>query len=587
MNINDYYTREIQSLRTVGKEFSKRNPRLASFLSEEGQDPDVERLLEGVAFLTGRLRQSMDKEFPEFTHGLTQLLWSNYLKPIPSYSIIEFTPEITMEKKSLIRKGTKLFGYSDEYETDCPFTTNYEVTLLPLRVDRVEYFSNGFHSTIELDIEITTHHSLIDLEMDRLRFYLGGDSRNSEELYLYLNRYVEKIELLIYGEDDSITKLILDENVISPVGFKENENMLPKEKAVFQGYTLLQEFFCYREKFNFIDISGLDKLKVVSEKILENSHKFGLKIELKREFELSKKLDIENFRLFCTPAINIFKTDAIPFSKTHKEEEYEVIVSQNRTQSEIYSILKVSGWQTNHNRQQEFLPFGLFEHTEKNQEYYTTRIKLSDDNKRIKTFLRFKPSIEQLNYLNQKMTISVETLATNKDIPTTLRLGDIKRLDASSTLSHLSFKNITTPSKSFLPPIQGDFLWRIISNMSLNYLSLNSINTFRVLLESYDFIGFTDSLRQKHTKSMLLGLTNISFKPSEMLYKGLPIRGIEVTIEMNPDRYASLGEAYIFSSLINEFLALYNNINTFHHFKVKIDKKGIFVWRSKLGQQSI
>ncbi|SFV51328.1 Protein ImpG/VasA [hydrothermal vent metagenome] len=579
MNINDYYTKELEALRTLGEEFSQRNPGLASFLSEKGQDPDVERLLEGFAFLIGRLRQSMDKEFPEFTHALTGLLWSNYLQPIPSYTIIEFTPEINMMQRELIKKDTKLFGYSDEHRVDCSFKTSYDVELLPLKVEKVEYFSSGFSSTIEIDIAMTSQGSLLDLDMDKLRFYLGGSNHISEELYLYLNRFIENITLIV-GEADERVECTLGNDTISAVGFGKNENILPKKETIFQGYMLIQEFFCYRDKFSFIDISGFDKLKRVSK---ENSNSFRIKIELKRELELSKKLNTNNFRLFCTPAINIFKTDAIPFNKSNQEEEYQLILSQDG-QSEIYSILKVEGWAMKQNKYQEFLPFGLFKHTEQKERYYSERIKLSEDNKRINTFIRFSPELDQKSYLNRNMTISTEVLATNKNVPSKLNLGSINRFDSSSTISNVSVKNITTPSKSFLPPIQGDFLWRIISNMSLNYLSLNNIKTFRTLLESYDFIGFSDSLQQKHTNSMLLGLSNISFRPSEMLHQGFPLRGIEVTLEMNPDRYASFGEAYLFASMINEFLILYDSINSFHRFKVKIDRKGIFIWKPKIGQ---
>ncbi len=582
MNINDYYIKELEALRTLGKEFSQRNPGLASFLLEEGQDPDVERLLEGFAFLTGRLRQSMDREFPEFTHALVGLLWSNYLKPIPSYTIIEFTPEINMEENKLIEKNTKLFGYSNEHRVDCSFQTSYDVELLPLRIDKVEYFSNGFSSTIEIDIAMTSQGSLLDLDISKLRFYLGGSNRISEELYLYLNRFIESIKILV-GQDDDRVELKLKNDTLLAVGFGEDENILPKQETLFQGYMLIQEFFCYKDKFKFIDILGFDKLKEVSPNILETNKSFRIKIELKRELELSNKLNQNNFRLFCTPAINIFKTDAVSFSKSNQEEEYQVALSQD-SQSEIYSILKVKGWATNQNRYQEFLPFELFEHTEQKQSYYSKRVKLSDDNKRVKSFIRFAPEIDQQSYLNKKMTISIEVLATDKNIPSTLGLGAINRFDSSSTVSNVSIKNITTPSKSFLPPIQGDFLWRIISNMSLNYLSLENIKTFRTLLESYDFIGFSDSLQRKHTQSMLLGLTDISFRPMEILHQGFPIRGIEVTLEMNPDRYASFGEAYLFASIINEFLILYNSINSFHRFKVKIDRKDIFVWRPKLGQ---
>lgn len=62
-------------------------------------DPDIERLLEGVAFLTGNLRQKIEDEFPELTHGLIKMLWPNYLRPVPAMTLIEYTPD--MDKSSV------------------------------------------------------------------------------------------------------------------------------------------------------------------------------------------------------------------------------------------------------------------------------------------------------------------------------------------------------------------------------------------------------------------------------------------------------------------------------------------------------
>jgi type VI secretion system protein ImpG len=87
---NKYYQDELTFLREMGKEFSQAWPDLAYMLAERGSDPDVERLLEGFAFLAGRIRQKLDDEFPEITHSLWQLLWPHYLRPIPSMSVLEF-----------------------------------------------------------------------------------------------------------------------------------------------------------------------------------------------------------------------------------------------------------------------------------------------------------------------------------------------------------------------------------------------------------------------------------------------------------------------------------------------------------------
>ena len=92
MALDRYFQSELSALRQLGRRFSERNPALAPFLGEAGQDPDVERLLEGFAFLTGRLRQKLDDELPELTHSLMHLLWPHYMRPIPAFSILQFDP---------------------------------------------------------------------------------------------------------------------------------------------------------------------------------------------------------------------------------------------------------------------------------------------------------------------------------------------------------------------------------------------------------------------------------------------------------------------------------------------------------------
>ena len=589
MKLNDYYTQELYNLRTLGKEFSLRNPSLSSFLAEKGQDPDVERLLEGFAFLTGKLREKMDKEFPELTHGLTQLMWANYLQPIPSYTIIAFTPEKSKVEKTIVPKNTQLNSFSQRAQTECPFFTNYEVELHPIALKEINYFINGYTSTIELEIELTSGALLSDLELEYLRFYLGGSEFVSQELQLFLQRYVSKIEVSVPTSNKHQTLFSLESNAISSVGFAEEQNILPRHQNVFQGYVLMQEYFCYREKFNFIDINGFREFRAVKPEILENHSSFRVSIHFDRHLSIADDLRLENFRLFCTPAVNLIKTEAVPLRKEYKDEEYEIIPADlDLENSEVFMIKEVEGWTEDTNEYAYFLPFGSFEHAKLNQEFYSTRVKLTEDNKRLRTFIRFAPNtVEHSAILNKSMVISVKILATNKDIPSTLRLGEVNALHSSATVSNIGVENITIPTRSYLPPVAGDFLWRLISNMSLNYLSLGNITTFRTLIEAYDFPGIADAFKHRKTQSLLQGLEKISYKTSEMIYKGLPIRGVETTIEIDPDRYASLGEAYIFSNVLNDFLTLYCNVNTFHRLVVKVDRYETFAWKARLGQQSL
>src|SRR5690606_8391948 len=87
---NKYYQDELVFLREMGREFAQSNPESARFLAEAGSDPDAERMVEGFAFLTAKLRQKLDDEIPEFTHSLMQMFWPHYLRPVPATTIIQF-----------------------------------------------------------------------------------------------------------------------------------------------------------------------------------------------------------------------------------------------------------------------------------------------------------------------------------------------------------------------------------------------------------------------------------------------------------------------------------------------------------------
>ena len=61
--LNSHYQNELAQLRRLANEFAQTNPALAPLLGiDSASDPDVERLLEGVAFLTGMVRQRLDDE---------------------------------------------------------------------------------------------------------------------------------------------------------------------------------------------------------------------------------------------------------------------------------------------------------------------------------------------------------------------------------------------------------------------------------------------------------------------------------------------------------------------------------------------
>ncbi|MGB6327774.1 MAG: type VI secretion system baseplate subunit TssF, partial [Halarcobacter sp.] len=488
-----------------------------------------------------------------------------------------------------IKKNTEVLSKNKSDSFQCKFRTTYDTIVMPLELIDVNYFIHGKKSSLELKMNMTTSGTLADIIFNDLRMYLSGSKFIAQDLYLFLTNHVEEIEISIEDEDErTISEFNLDKNSISPVGFNSLETMTPYPLNVFDGYILLQEFFCFKDKYLFVDFMNLNKISEISDEILSKSKNFTIKIHFSKRFLHAETLRKEHFSLYCTPIINLFETDTVPIRKDQEQDEFLIVPSElDKNHSEIFSIEKVRGWIPSKNIYQDYLAFESFEHLDDDNEYYSSRIKLSIDGERTNTYLRFASTDNRNSLLKTNATVSVKILCTNRDLPSTLLLGDICVANALSNSENLSFKNITIPSVSYPPPIAGDFLWRIISNMSLNYLSIDNVKSFRTIIETYDFYGAFSTKQKEKTTMNLKGLEEISYETCEMIDKGLPIRGIHVFLKIDSNKFSCIGEAYLFCSILNEFLSLYSNINSFHKLTVDMQNKEIYEWPAKLGSQNL
>ena len=135
----DYYNRELAYLRELGAEFSRQHPKIAGRLGMSGievADPYVERLLEGFAFLSGRIHLKMDAEFPRFSQRLLELVYPHYLRPTPAIGVARLAPSLTeggVTAAFQIPRHTLLRApIAPGQVTACEFRTCHDVVLLPL-----------------------------------------------------------------------------------------------------------------------------------------------------------------------------------------------------------------------------------------------------------------------------------------------------------------------------------------------------------------------------------------------------------------------------------------------------------------------
>ncbi len=583
---NKYYQDELLFLRQLGEEFSRAHPAAAHFLGQVGSDPDVERLLEGFAFLSGRIRQKLDDELPEITHSLLGMLWPHYLRPVPAMSVLEFSPVLAALRQSQrVPRGVEVQSVPVE-GTPCRFRTSTEVLLNPISLDKVTLEDRtAGPSRLFLEFRVWNQARLDSLDLRRIRLYLHGDPAVSFTLYHALCRQVREAvagpAAAPGGEAAPGGRVPV---TLEAAGFDDSEALLPYPPRAFPGYRLLQEYFSLPEKFLFLDLVGLDKLAA-----LPVEDRFQVEIRFDRTLPVSLRPTKDQIRLYCTPIANLFEHQADPFRIDRTQAEYRLRPSgSDALHYEVFTVDRVTGVLPGTARERVIPPFYAFRHGRETGEstFYHDRIRESVVDDRSEHYLSFM-DVQGASAIPPVETIAVDLTVTNRRLPEALRVGDVS-VPTDSSPEFVRFKNLTIPTPSVPPPLEGDLHWRLISHLSLNYVSLTSVEALRGILDLYNFQALRDPRAARANAMRIRGIERVRSRPAQVLVRGAPIRGWEVELDLLEDHYAGDGDLFLFATLVNEFLSLHASINSFTRLRTRGIQRGEeTTWPSKIGQKTL
>ena len=587
MSFNQYYQRELTALRQLGSRFAERNPALAPFLGQAGRDPDVERLLEGFAFLTGRLRQKLDDELPELSHSLMHLLWPNYMRPLPAFSLLQFDPLKQAGPALRVPRDTGVASLPIK-GVSCQFRTCYATDLLPLQLTGLTHSVTGDGALLSLQLDMTCPGHLGELDVSQLRLHLAGERYISQTLYLGLLRHVDHVTVLAKDElGEQLGVFTLPPDCLQPVGFAEDQALIPYPLNTFRGYRYLQEYFAFQDKFLFVDLSGLDVIHSLAPETLKQTRRLELRFLIRQHSAQRLRPTRDNVKLYCTPVVNLFTHDAMPIRLDGKQDEYLLMPSRlDSAHCAVFSVDHVSGWRSGGLGEQSYVPFESFEHdpsfdVSQAHAHYSIRQRSSQVHDGLDTFLSV--GVRQPEHSE---TLSVEMTCTNQNLARGLAPGAIC-LPGEDMPEGLAFRNITRVTSSYAPPINRDFLWKLISNMSLNYLSLANVDALKVILETYDLPRYYDEQAERVSKNLLNGLTSIRHEHVDRLHRGLPLRGVRTELTIDPQGYIGEGDVFVFASVLNEFFALYASLNSYHELRVTSTQGDRYQWTPRMGLQPL
>ncbi|HWS56323.1 MAG TPA: type VI secretion system baseplate subunit TssF [Pyrinomonadaceae bacterium] len=593
-----YYQSELTYLRRMGGEFAALYPRVASRLelgSDECPDPQVERLIESFAFLTARLQRDLDGEFPEITTALLGVLYPQFTAPVPPMAVARFDVDPDQGKLTTgfpVARHTALTAFTRQGHP-CRFRTCYPVTLWPLRVAYAGFEDTGqfdfldastnVAAVLRLKLHCEGGGDLSELEgLRRLRFYLRGEPRLTSALYELLFCNVLGVAAL---PTDAGAPVHLPAGSILPVGFGPEEDVLPYPRAAHPGYRLLQEYFTFPEKYHFFDLANLDACR--------RGATLDLIFLLDRQPSELHGVGPGTFALGCTPIINLFRKTTEPIRLDHRTAEYRLVADKRRERTtEIHSILSVSASSNADDETRRFEPFYSYTHGMDGGEHkafwHARRAEsLNPEVAGTEMFLSFL-DLDFEPSMPPAQTVYAHTLCTNRELATQLPDGAALQIEEQAPLFGISC--LTRPTYPVQPPLRGQTLWRLVSHLSLNHLSLaegrESLPALREILKLYSFSN------RPSTEQQIAGLVSMECRPvarrvGRDAWRGF-CRGTEVTLEFDEEMYVGSG-AFLLAAVLERFFALYASINSFTQLRVRSrQREGVWKqWPPTVGEKIV
>ena len=165
--------------------------------------------------------------------------------------------------------------------------------------------------------------------------------------------------------------------------------------------------------------------------------------------------------------------------------------------------------------------------------------------------------------------LTVRTICTNRDLPSRLPFGnEAGDFELESAVPVKRIVSLIKPSDTLRPPVGKDSLWRLVSQLSLNYLSLvgEGREAFQELLRLYNFTGSTYS--EKHIEG-LTALDSSRHFARVVTDDGVTFaRGMQVEMEFDEEQFTGAG-VYLFAAVIEQFLGMYVSMNSFSQLRVR------------------
>lgn len=602
LTIKDFFQNELSALRTESLDFSEKHPELGQALglnARQATDPQVELLLQSFAFLSGRLRYQIEQDKAELPNSLLAFLYPHLEAPTPSMLIAEISPKTegtNFANEQILGRGRYVLATAQNHlgrKIECRFRTGYETPLLAIVVDEIVLESVTEHEWLAKDKSIKDKHAKsvlrVRLRADgigqlqskgkgpgRIRFYINDAEQGAYSLYemLALNLLAVTVAPKQNAQNTTQGATLLSNDAVRWLGMEDDEAMLQVNPHTHSAYRLLQEYFSFPEKFLFFEVSQLDQLDFNG---IENS--FDLLFVLDVPYEVTKIFNKRTLLLNCVPLVNLFSQRVDPLELNHTEYEYHLMGDlKNHRYCEVVAVEKLDSISSQHGPRSIAPYFAIDDFKElENQDYfYITRRQAAQAQNLAgsELFISFLDQKFNLTHMVDEIVVG-QVLCTNRRLPEQLMSGSPLQLEGAGPVKNM--RVLSKPTPHYSPLNVGHRPWALVSQLSLNHLSLcNGQAALR---------AFKDILRLHLGSNSMLGHAQIdaikTMKSRHIVrhlgreaWRGF-VHGNEINIEIDRAEFTS-GSPVLFCSVLRHFLRLYASVNHLIELRLETnDLKGI------------
>ncbi len=569
------YEIELSSLRELGREFAQKHPAIAGMLAERGDDPDVEQLLEGFAFVGSRLRRRIDAAVPDLIESMTDLLLPHFLRPTPASTIVQFQAARGAHGEQRLALGTTLES-SRVRGAVCPFRISRALSLSPLQLVG-QQLNDAAPARPELTLRFQVEQGAATSHVgpEGLRLHLHGELPTATQLYLWFARHVSDVTLR--AADGSTVEL--GAHAVKAVGLDDADTLFPWPAFSPHGVRLLLEFFTLLPKFLFVDVSGFDRAAHLG------GSRFELVFRFARPPALPARLPDDALRLHCVPAVNLFEVAAEPV-RVPLEGRPTLLRAAgiDPFQAEVFAVRSVLGMGEKGTARRCYESFHSFRHAfdaAPHRGFYQIKRERSPVDDGTHTFVQLGNCEPEGPSLDEE-TLSIELTCTSRSVANSLQVGDLC-VPTGDTPAGVTCSNISLVTRPARPPLGPELVWPFTAHLSVTRRSLVDVEVLKSLLSLYNFQERSDHGKGRTNRARIEAIQTVSAVTIMRVFGGAAVRGTLFRVVVDQTGFASEGDAFLFGSVLHRVLGNYGEMYTFADLELVLAPTQLsFRWQMEL-----